>query len=364
MARGVAALGIVIWLVAPFGLMAIVLQTAESESLVSTRITYSPVQPSSAVVMTTVELQLERRPGAQLVAPTFVGLVERVLVVPGNEIVTGTPVVAVGGITRIAVASEVPFARVLQSGDRGPDVERLRVALGALGFTAGSGATVDPPLLAAITALARNLGAATEPRVFDPAWFVFLPREGVVVAEASLTVAAPAPAAGEVIVTGVAEVAAAVVVAEQGTPGANGAEPDMDEGPEVAGETRESEPVSVPPGATLLVSDTPIELDRSRSAVAPEALATLASLIDADALVASAVISQPGMPGQWIVPPSAVFVVPSGETCVLRKREGEAVSVPVIIVGSTYSTAIVEGALREGDEVAIAPPTDLRNCQQ
>ncbi len=186
---------------------------------------------ASGEVVRPIELQIELAPGAVALAPAWSGLVTEVLVQPGQLIVTGAPVAAVDGIERLAVSSPAPFHRPLALGDRGPDVTMLAdvlLTLGRVPAAAAAGDTFDATLASAVAGLARDLGAEVgQPASFDPSWFVWMPGDDLVVAQVSLTTAAPAPAPGQAALTFTPAVAAVRVPADRLPPAEAGLAPEL-----------------------------------------------------------------------------------------------------------------------------------------
>lgn len=161
-----------------------------------------PVQTGTDTGLVAAVASLKWRGGPALHAPAWSGLVTEVRAHPGDKLVTGSPVVVIDGVTRIAVASSTPFYRTLSEGDSGADVTMLRQALGALGLGSyGTKPTFDGRLRDAVGRLAARLGGDRNTTAFDPSWFVFLPTTDLTVGAVKLPAAQPAPATGEEIVT-------------------------------------------------------------------------------------------------------------------------------------------------------------------
>lgn len=121
-------------------------------------------------------------------------------------------------------------------------------------------------------------------------------------------------------------------------------------------------PVTAPPGASLVVDGTIVELDESRQRVADAALAVLDQLVDPAADLITGALQKPAGQGEFVVPPAAVFSTPEGNTCALRRRAGQEEAVSVQVVGGTFDRDVIRGDFQEGDEVALAAPVGSRRC--
>jgi hypothetical protein len=152
-----------------------------------------------------VQAALSWHSGPSLTAPNWSGLVTAVGVAVGERITSGTAIVTIDGIERIALASARPFYRPIGPGVTGGDVQDLRRALSGLGFgPLGTGDTYDSALKSAIRRLEAQLtgGSATQlSGVFDPSWVVFLPAAAATVGSVAMQVGSAAPPPGQAIVT-------------------------------------------------------------------------------------------------------------------------------------------------------------------
>jgi hypothetical protein len=164
-----------------------------------------PVQLTQDSRAQSVQASLRWRTGSSLRAPNWSGLVTAIDIRRGSRITSGTPIVTINGIERIALASAQPFYRQIGPGISGSDVEALRTALSRLGLGAGSGATYDADLRSAIQRLEARLSGISASKtsgVFDPSWVIFLPEASVTAASVYLQLGTIPPAAGQVITTG------------------------------------------------------------------------------------------------------------------------------------------------------------------
>jgi hypothetical protein len=90
-------------------------------------------------------------------APEWTGLVESVSVVPGQTLTSGGTVGIVGGVRRIAVHTERPFARRLVTDDQGEDVAALNSFLASRGLQHGDGDRFTWATRAGVSALAKSI---------------------------------------------------------------------------------------------------------------------------------------------------------------------------------------------------------------
>ncbi|WP_169274922.1 peptidoglycan-binding domain-containing protein [Bifidobacterium moraviense] len=167
----------------------------------------------------TAVITVRRADAVTLTAPAWQGgVVTRVDAAPGDELVTGTPLLAIDGVSRLAVASAEPFHRALADGDAGPDVAMLETALGAMGLFAGTpDETYDDATAAAVRRLERRLGVQGEPSgVFDPLWFVWMPAERLAAAAVHAAVNDPVPVQGQTLLSIAAGIAAVDIATPTG----------------------------------------------------------------------------------------------------------------------------------------------------
>ncbi|MDR1633800.1 MAG: hypothetical protein LBS27_02505 [Bifidobacteriaceae bacterium] len=114
-ARLMAAAGLVAWAALPLAGLAL-LERREAEA------GFAPVEPVFAAVQAAPEreirevgLTLDWSPAAELTAPVWHGLVDQILMAPGQRLAHNTPLVSVDGIERRAVRPPWPRAAALRS---------------------------------------------------------------------------------------------------------------------------------------------------------------------------------------------------------------------------------------------------------
>jgi len=123
------------------------------------------------------------------------GLVTSVDVAPGQDVVSGSPVLNINGVRRLAIHSPAPFYRSLALRDKGPDVAMLQEVLRDLRvFEGESDGLYGSETERAVNVLSKMLGA--DNKVFDPSWFVWLPAASVTVGRVDIQVGDSAPVSG------------------------------------------------------------------------------------------------------------------------------------------------------------------------
>ncbi len=335
-----AAVGLVAWVTTPLVLVA-------SLTWASTRVTVAPEAARAWVAATagrgevqrTVSLALDWRVPDPVVAPGWTGLVREVAVAPGTVVTSGTPVLRIDAVLRIAWHSPAPFYRPLTSGSAGDDVVALNHMLAALQLEHGDADRFTAATRDGVKALAARLGAERD-GVFLPEWIVYLPVDEIEVAEVEAVLGAPAPSSGTPLLTR----AAAVVAAELQLP----------ERASLAGA-----PAEAAPDERLVVGRAQLQLDAARRAVAPEGVAVLTSLVDASVESVTASLVREVPKDAVEIPAAGVHTDRTGRSCVLARsgRGGSgaaaARAVSVVVVAGSAGAAVVTGDVGPGDEVGI-----------
>jgi hypothetical protein len=157
------------------------------------------VTPSDGAVQRPVQVRVDIGPALTSFSVLPGGVVTAVLVRPGAVVRTGSRVVEVDGIARLAAHTSRPFYRPLGRGDHGADVDQLGSLLSQLGLMHGPwlrGHPLDPAMATAVRHLALSIGAPQD-GMFDPAWVVWLPEPELVVASVPAQVGGPVPGPGQ-----------------------------------------------------------------------------------------------------------------------------------------------------------------------
>ncbi|MBI2766362.1 MAG: hypothetical protein HYX53_10695 [Chloroflexi bacterium] len=142
--------------------------------------------------------------GRSLRAPQWTGTVTGLHVAAGDTVTTGSRLLVISGLDRLAVASPAPFYRQLRAGDTGPDVAELKRALlllGDLNAASATGDRFDAATAQAVRSLEASIGVLQPTGQFDPGWFVWLPVTSFTVGGFKLEVGEPAPPAGVAFAT-------------------------------------------------------------------------------------------------------------------------------------------------------------------
>lgn len=288
--------------------------------------------------------------GLVIYSPQWSGTVTEVLARPGDVLEPLDPLVSVDGIRRIAWQSEVWFHRALRLGDSGRDVAELQRLLSAQGrdITNAKLGVFDRATRNAVQQLEVALGVAPASGVFDPSWLVALPANRVTVGTIALTLAAPAPGAGSVLVRGVPKASGATLEGADGpiTPEGDGWE------------------VAVAGGPTLRLDDT---------GHLPQA-----TLVQLEAIL-PAPSATDGLPAPGTLPaslrrtvsrdvvavPAAAIVVGSRTSCVFVERGARFVPVSVepSRLPAEAGVSLVVGPIGENSHVLANPREVLQSAQ-
>jgi hypothetical protein len=368
--------GLVLWIVGPFVVLALVMEADLSDELVEEEQPTVVVSESRGGAVTMVGVAMGWEAPVELFAPAWEGVVQRVEVVPGVEVGNGDPVVTVSGLTRLLAASGEPFWRPLGLNATGDDARALNEWLTAIGLPHGSGATVTSATVRGVREVASRVGvdvpvgAVVE---FDPAWVVFAPRERFTVGSVDLRVGAPAPAPGSAFVTAQPALTAAVAVdaetaqratEESEAPQAGGGE-DTGGGDAAA---QESAPALLPegtpvPGSRAVFLDEateePLALAEDRMTFTPEALAVLSRAVEPGERAMRLVSRSVPVEGELQVPATALAVGGDGTFCVVDTSER---AYPVEVTdtgGGSISFLSDSGEVSSGTRVLDRPPPSV-----
>jgi len=207
--------GTALWIAAPVAGVVWALSASTQQSLVERQTElWVTAKPAADTVSHEAAVQLLWEPSAVARAPSWSGLVLRVFAAPGNELVSGSAVVDIDGITRRAYSTPEPFHRPLVQDAVGPDVLALNTILAPYGAPAGSD-RFGWATLRALRSFAAEIGVPAPSKVssFDPSWVIHLSAdEPVVVGAIDLQQGETAPTAGSVILQGVTTLTGARLV--------------------------------------------------------------------------------------------------------------------------------------------------------
>lgn len=305
------------------------------------------------------------------VAPAWTGLVQRVLVEPGDEIAPGSQIALVDGVLRVGARTDVPISRTLQRGDRGLDVSALNSLLMSLGLPVSPDDTFGATTAASVREFAKGLGAG-DTEVFDPAWLVYLPyTEAESVSSVSLEVAQPVPPAGSTIVTVEPHLVNARVVPPEsmvtGDQLGSGAPADDPSGSASTPDEPSFDPglayTDLPANTVLTVEGTDIGRVGPDGALPQDTLAALAAILS-PANDVTAELRQPSPTGATQVPTASLITGAGAKFCVLARRADQLAAVAAVDVLDSYLGVSILTGLAAGDEVLVNPSLeDRRACR-
>lgn len=353
-----AAVVALVWVGAPVAVVAALTRQVDAVRFAQDEPAWVSARAMSEQVERRFGLALAWQPGPTAVAPGWDGVVEVRHVEPGDVLRTGDSVAVVGGATRVAHAGDRPVTRVLRHGDRGPDVAVLHGLLTEHGLASGGGDQFTAATAVGVRAFAAQVGAGRTDQ-FDPAWVLHLSAPELVVVDVDLTVGAPVPVAGSIVVTGAPVLDDAVVTTQDwaafaATRAREAAEVATTPGPVGAAPAVGDDARTVPADAELRVGGVALPLSADRDRVDPAGLATLQAAVDRGVVAVDAVAVSPPLPGSWAVPATAVRSVPDGTTVVHRDRGGDRADVVVVVVGADGpSSTVVTGDLAPSDLVEV-----------
>lgn len=367
--------GILVWIATPVLVAAWVIDQARSSVTPPEVAVWVPATDAAGARLEPTLIVPSWVQQPSVLAPAWNGLVQRVLVTPGAQVSTGTPLAVVDGVTHLAADSEVPFSRPLQRGDEGADVAALNLVLAAMGKSASEGDDLGALSAAGIEDLAADIGAGVT-EVFNPAWLVYLPGDGTIAA-VKLRVATPAPSAGTEILTFTPSLKGARAVPDEailppdgvsGVPGIGGMPSDQGTAESATAPLRVDEARAyrdLPPGTGIQLGEVQLGEVDSSGILTAESLAAFGAAVPAGAAQVSAQLVQELPAGATTVPAAAVVTGPTGATCVVTRGVStvDADVMTVEVIESYLGIATVIG-LEPAIEVRVEPPAeDRRSCR-
>ncbi|QHC67315.1 hypothetical protein GSU68_12575 [Rathayibacter sp. VKM Ac-2759] len=351
--RALLVLGLLAWIALPIGGYIVLAESTRTARLTPSIDVWSPVRASTAASRRTVAVVVGRSAAIELYAPAWSGIVEATGVAPGAVLRDGDIVATVGGIDRPAVASGRPFGRELRRGDDGDDVAALNRLLVGRDLPASDSDDFTAWTLAGVRALAEELGVpdAETLESFDPAWVVFLPQAETRIATSTLRVGAPAPGAGEVVVTSRPPLSTALLDAIGASEAGEG-----------AAATVQSAVVAAA-GERLEVGGRELPLAADRLGVDPSGWEALDGMIDLTRTRVDALLIAEPTAGTWVVPSTAIGEGESGTSCLVRRGAEETRErIAVTVESSALGRSTVSGPLSAKDEVLVSSRTGAPPC--
>lgn len=360
-------IGGAVWCLLPVLLIAFL--WAKSSQLVDAEAprAWAPIFLNSAPIDRPVSVEITWRPDVDVIAPAWAGLVTSVEFTAGSTVTSGSTILSIDDVGRLALHTPRPFFRQLSNGMTGDDVLMLNEVLADLGFRHGDSSRYTTATTAGVRQLAEALGVpqASSARTFDPGWVIYLPAGSVKVGDSRIQVGVPAPAAGSAIFEAAGGVSSARLIEPVGVSGTAEVSPDPSptKSPTIPS-APEVQPIAAGPQEQLVLGGRLIPLAEDRQAVAEAGLLTIEELVDPDEpIVSGALRSEPD--GETWTVPSAALVQNSSGVCLVVDRGADAspVGIEVGVVGSRIGVTIVRGALKRADRVLIAPSTgEARGC--
>lgn len=355
-------LGALVWIAAPVAGLAWISIQNQNAVFVEEEPAWVPVQEATEIVSQTVDLGFAWRQPDELLAPAWAGTVQQVFIKQGDQMSSGTPVVQIDGVTRLAWNTPGVFYRPLGRGDVGEDVVWLKSILSARGFAQTQTTAVDAAALRGLRGLADSLGVRDSARVvaFDPAWLVYLPREPLDVAELSITAAAPAPAAGTPIATSALTLDGAALL-QQGL--ATDPQQESESAPTPSDLERliASGGVAARAGEELRYAGEVLVLDETRQRLDAESVATLSTQVPSGSTGLIVQLNEEPQGTWWYVPAAALSLSGRSSLCVGRGDGHRNVQVTVIATGSAGT--IVDGRIEQSDRVRVPAESTAAPCQ-
>ena len=170
-----------------------------------------PVDESQAVSLVATWKAPQR-----LIAPRWEGVVTAAPAEPAL-LRSGDTVAVVGGVARLAWHTAKPFYRDLSPGAVGEDVGALQEMLRRLGvYRAGISNRYTQRTAEGVRKLSERLGVTPAASTFDRGWIVWLPTPDWVSVTTSLVVGAPAPPAGNEVLSGAVQLRSVDLVSTDG----------------------------------------------------------------------------------------------------------------------------------------------------
>lgn len=334
--RTLAALAALI--VAPVVLL-LLLRLALSDSLDEVNVPPAPVVVQPEMTQITDERVAIGRlvwsePDA-LLAPAWNGVVTAVHVTPGAIVQNGDPVLAINGVTRVAVHAAQPFWRGIEQGDQGEDVEEAQRFLASQGLYSGPiDGQFGRATATATTAWKASLGIREADGTFDPSLIVWLSSDRLQVATTFVRVGSPAPAQGSELAAGPPVLEMVELLTSRDQP------IDLD---------RPGDWEFIYAGRLFAIDDVePAQL-------ANRGLKELSALLAAEQPAVEGVVRRVETEAALMIPSTAVMTNVDGETCVWvgdgDRFEARSVA---IADGTTSRTRILDGLLTS-DHVLVNP---------
>lgn len=270
-----------------------------------------------------------------LLAPAWDGVVTAVHVSPGVVVQNGDPVLAIDGVTRVAVDATQPFWRAIQRGDRGEDVAEAQRFLASQGlYTGAIDGRYRRATAKATAAWQAGLGVRKASGIFDPKLVVWLSSPQLRVATTSVRVGMPAPAQGTVVAAGLPKLAIAELL------------------------TNEDRPIDLdrPEDWVFIYAGRDFDIERVQPArLATRDLPELSALIAPEQPAVEGLVRRIDPQAALMIPATAVMTNIDGDTCVWVP-DGDQFEARAVVIedGATSRARILDGLLAH-DRVLVNP---------
>jgi hypothetical protein len=207
--------------------------------------------------------------------------------------------------------------------------------LAAMNLESSEDGTFDEASIRGTKTLAEQIGLDPKSvNALDPAWFVYLPRDGQVVIKNELKAGGPAPGFGS---------------------------PVFEFAPQLTGASISGQ-IAVSPSETLFIGGKQVGLKAESGEVDPASLEQVRAIVESEAKSVKGVLKAP-VSGAWSVPVASVVTDASGKTCVIAKTgEAKSRTVPVKIQGSRDGRAVVDAPITPSDVIEVGVPSATRRC--
>ncbi len=281
-------------------------------------------QPATITLQWSIPLRIK--------APSWSGMVTDVYLVRGSLLSSGSPVLQIDGVKRIAWETPSPFWRSLSFGTKGEDVLWLEQNLKAMGmFESEPDQSFNRATEGAVRNLASSIGAENS-AVFDPSWIVWLPERAIEIDIIFIEPGMSAPYVGSPIV-------------ETSRTLAENEVKDFD-----------GKLLSLPGEWVFTIPGIDQEFRLLDGKLSEEARNALGPLLDDGQASVDGVIQLAQAEESLVIPASSVVTSSEGDLCVYVSESGTPVRRSVSISAAPEPLVIVHEGLVLGEEV-LANPT-------
>ena len=354
--KPILAAGVALWLAAPIAALVLLGLIASQQTLADpVEHVWVEVREVEGSASSPVDLALTWGAPDPLRAPKWDGgLIQSVLVSPGEQITDASEIARINGVLVLGVVSPEPFYRTIARDDRGEDVRALNNFLSRSGFAVVEGDVATAKTVAGIRSLAERIGLQNV-STFEPDWVVHMPVDSYSIGAIELKEGTPAPALGVPIITAAVELTSATIVPP-------GTFPSTSDTGNPAPDPREIDrrAMAIAPNQRIFLGQHEILLDESRTKPDAASLSVIASAVASTATAVQANQVRSAVAGDVVVPSAAVFANAGGQTCILLQSTDRAVLIE--LVADVGGSSIVRGNVDVGDRVEVRVMGARREC--